>query len=149
MPRDKDRKRLVRSRMAATGERYTVARAALGAPATDPALGDARALVAQLDREQASEAWTRLRAAPAEVLRTVAIEGLRSTSWKIRRACARLLDDLPLTDDTRRALSEALADPEPRVRIAAPLARMRGLQTRSLRRGRARARRTDARRPER
>ena len=129
MPVDKDLKRLVRARMAATKENYTTARAALvpdppnllnlpKAPSVD--LVDLRALVSQLaDPETARPAAATLKAQPPERLVPALVAGLESPEWRVRRSCCRLLDDVDFTPESLRALQGALDDPDPRVRRSA------------------------------
>jgi HEAT repeat protein len=116
MARNKDFKRLVRELMQLTGERYTTARAALRKPGPD----EPRRLVLLLaDPLRANGAQERLEALLADVLRPAALEGLKHTSWRVRRRCCQLLDDLALTDETLTALNERLTDEHPGVRQAA------------------------------
>ena len=135
MPVDKDLKRLVRARMAATQENYTTARAALAPDlpgATQVAEGpqgpqrpqvdrdDLRALVARLaDPVTASPAAATLKVQPLERLVPALVVGLESPEWRVRRSCCRILDDLDFTPESLRALEGALDDPDPRVRRAA------------------------------
>src|SRR5688500_10497879 len=101
MPVDKDLKRLVRGRMAATQENYTTARAALVPDLPDVAdvadvagvdRVDLRTLVSQLaDPETARSAAATLKAQPPERLVPALIEGLESPEWRVRRSCCRLL----------------------------------------------------------
>jgi HEAT repeat protein len=117
MPIDKDLKRLVRARMAATNENYTTARAALvpAVPRVDP-----RALVSRLaDPATAQATAATLRAQPPEQLVPALVAGLRSSEWRVRRSCCRLLDDLDFTPESLAALRRALDDPDPRVRRSA------------------------------
>jgi HEAT repeat protein len=117
MPIDKDLKRLVRARMAATKENYTTARAAL-VPAV-PGV-DARALVSKLaDPATAGSAATTLKAQPPERLVPALVGGLESREWRVRRSCCRLLDDVDFTPESLAALQRALDDPDPRVRRSA------------------------------
>ena len=132
MPIDKDLKRLVRARMAATNENYTAARAALvpdpptvvtperiDLPSVDEPL-DLRALISQLaDPDTGRPARATLRLVPPERLIPVLVEGLRSPEWRVRRDCCGLLDDLDFTPKSRAALQSALDDPDPRVRRSA------------------------------
>jgi hypothetical protein len=119
MPQEKDLKRLVRARMLQTGERYTIARAAITNP-DPPHLVAARALIAALgDRMRADDAYRSLEEVAPDVRRDVCLEGLRDPDPKVRRRCARLLDDLAITPESERALREALGDPQPSVRGAA------------------------------
>lgn len=131
MPIDKDLKRLVRARMAATNENYTTARAALvpdpptvatvdrvDLPWVDPF--DLRALISQLaDPHTGRPARATLRLVPPERLIPVLVEGLRSPEWRVRRDCCGLLDDLDFTPESLGALRSALDDPDPRVRRSA------------------------------
>lgn len=117
MPVDKDLKRLVRARMAATNENYTTARAAL-VPAVHRV--DLGALVSQLhDPATAGPAAATLKAQPPKRLVPALIAGLGSPDWRVRRSCCRLLDDLDFTPESLAALQRALADPDPRVRRSA------------------------------
>jgi HEAT repeat protein len=122
---EKDFKRLVRQRAAETGERYTEARAALRAEAP-PVSPQARrpSTVEQWvelldDVEQAHGAFAQLKALAPEQLRPLALAGLTHESWRVRRRCARLLDDLAFTDESLAALEACLDDPHPKVRGAA------------------------------
>ena len=123
MPVDKDLKRLVRARMAATQENYTTARAALApelprVPTVERV--DLRALVSQLaDPATARPAAATLKAQPPERLVPALVAGLESPEWRVRRSCCRLLDDVDFTPESLRALEGALDDPDPRVRRAA------------------------------
>lgn len=120
MPQDKDLKRLVRERMATAGERYTVARQNLTGGPVSPTLRDARGLVQALsDTKRAEEAFKHLLAIPSDLRRQVALEGLEHRDWRVRRRCARVLDDVILTDGSIRGLTRALADEHPKVRAAA------------------------------
>jgi hypothetical protein len=123
MPTDKDFKRLIRERMAATGERYTVARAALTPTATAttrPLAERARAWIELLSHpEHNMRAFDQLKALPPDELQPLAIAGSRHTDAKIRRRSCRLLDDLALTRDTLAALEACMDDPDPLVRGAA------------------------------
>ena len=117
MPVDKDLKRLVRARMAATNENYTTARAALvpGVPRAD-----LRSLVSQLaDLATAGSAETTLKAQPPERLLPALVAGLEMPEWRVRRSCCRLLDDLDFTPESLAALRRALDDRDPRVRRSA------------------------------
>jgi hypothetical protein len=117
MPIDKDVKRLVRARMAATNENYTTARAAL-VPAVTRV--DLSALVSQLaDSATARLAGEALKAQPPERLVRALVTGLASPDRRVRRTCCRLLDDLDFTPESLAALQRALEDPDPRVRRAA------------------------------
>jgi hypothetical protein len=126
MPIDKDLKRLVRARMAATGEQYTTARAALAPERSDgpkvPEVDrvDLRALIAKLaDPATAGPAAATLKGQPPEQLVPALVAGLESPEWRVRRSCCRLLDDLDFTPESLRALQAALDDPDPRVRRSA------------------------------
>lgn len=117
MPIDKDVKRLVRARMAATNEKYTTARAALvpAAPSVD-----LRALISRLaDPATAGPAAATLKALPAQQLVPSLVAGLERPEWRVRRTCCRLLDDLDFTPESLAALRHALNDPDPRVRRSA------------------------------
>ena len=125
MTTDKDFKRLVRRRMAETGERYTEARSSL---ATGPGtrakpsspFEKARHWIELLgDPQQNQSAFRLLKSLPAEELRPLAIVGTRHADPKVRRRSCQLLDDLSLTPDAVEALEACAADPEPRVRGAA------------------------------
>ena len=114
MPIDKDLKRLVRARMAVTGENYTAARAALVPAAPRVVL---RALIAKLaDPATAIPAAATLKAQPPQRSVPALVAGLRSPSWRVRRSCCRLLDDLDFTPASLTALQRALDDPDARVR---------------------------------
>lgn len=115
MPTEKDFKRLVRQRMADTGERYTDARAALDTR-PDPLDPRIRWVEQLAEVGRAPEAFELLRALPERALRRVAVAGLAHESWRVRRACCRLLDDLTLTPESSAALETCLDDPHPRVR---------------------------------
>jgi HEAT repeat protein len=123
MPVDKDLKRLVRARMAATKENYTTARAALvpdlpNLPRVDRV--DLRAVVSKLaDPATAGPAAATLKAQPPERLVPALVAGLESPEWRVRRSCCRLLDDVDFTPESLRALQGALDDPDPRVRRSA------------------------------
>jgi HEAT repeat protein len=130
MPTDKDFKRIVRQRAAATGERYTVARAALGEELeqTPPALrppdgagpGSAARWVELLgDRRHALGAFALLQALPHDELVPALLAGLDAEDWRIRRSCCRLLDDVAFTDASLAGLQACLDDPHPQVRRAA------------------------------
>jgi HEAT repeat protein len=117
MPVDKDLKRVVRARMAATKENYTTARAALV-----PALVrvDLRVLVSKLaDPATAGPAAATLKSQLPERLVPALVAGLQSPEWRVRRSCCRLLDDVDFTPESLAALQRALDDPEPRVRRSA------------------------------
>ena len=119
MARDKDFKRLVRERMQLTGERYTVARAALRRPSDVDPDEPSRLVELLADPQRANAAHERLEALPADVLRVAALRGLAHASWRVRRRCCQLLDDLALTDESIAALNERLTDDHPGVRQAA------------------------------
>src|SRR5437016_314471 len=110
MPQDRDFKRLVRRRMALTGERYTAARAALDPQPPAPGRDVARWVEELASPAHAMAAYGALRGLPAERLRPAALSGLDHPSWRVRRSCCRLLDDLVLTDETTAALERRLAD---------------------------------------
>ncbi len=120
MPEDHDFKRLVRARMADTGERYTQARAALIAQrdAGDRVVSDrARSLLGQLaDAGLAAASRDHLARLPEPERRAAAIEGLRHENWRVRRTCAQLLDRVDLTPESVAALTRALDDEHPQVR---------------------------------
>ena len=120
MPQDHDFKRLVRARMADTGERYTQARAALAAQrdAGDRNISDrTRSLLGQLaDAGLAAVSRDHLERLPEPERRAAAIEGLRHESWRVRRTCALLLDRVDLTPESVAALTRALDDEHPQVR---------------------------------
>lgn len=120
MPKDKDLKRLVRARVAETGERYTTARAAL--VTRDPSAVDDRKwhLVEGLgDPTTLHRSYEELKALPPDVLRPLTIAGTGHSNWRVRRGCCRLLDDLDFSSESYAALARCLDDPEPRVRRAA------------------------------
>jgi HEAT repeats len=119
MPRDKDFKRIVRRRMAGTGEPYTAARSALDPEAAGRRREIARWLEALGDPEQAAAALSALQAVPAAERRRVAVRGLERPSWRVRRSCCRLLGHLSLTPASTAALERRLEDPHPLVRRAA------------------------------
>ena len=120
MPKDHDFKRLVRARMAHTGERYTQARAALAAQrdAGDQLVSDrTRSLLGQLaDTGLAAASRDHLARLPEPERRAAAIEGLRHGNWRVRRTCAQLLDRVDLTPESVAALTRALDDEHPQVR---------------------------------
>ena len=109
MPQDHDFKRLVRARMAHTGERYTQARAALAAQrdAGDQLVSDrTRSLLGQLaDTGLAAASRDHLARLPEPERRAAAIEGLRHGNWRVRRTCAQLLDRVDLTPESVAALT--------------------------------------------
>src|ERR1700730_3705190 len=117
MPVDKDLKRLVRARMAATTEKYTTARAAL---VPSVARVDLRALVLKLaDPATAGPAAATLKAQLPERLVRALVGGRKSPVWRVRRSCCRLLEYVDCTPESLAALQHALDDPEPRVRRSA------------------------------
>ena len=119
MPQDRDFKRIVRRRMATTGEPYTAARAALE-PAPPPPRPDVSRWLEELaSPARAWGAYASLKALPAARLRPAALSGLDHASWRVRRSCCRLLDDLSLTPESTAALEGRLADAHPLVRRAA------------------------------
>jgi hypothetical protein len=121
MPTDKDFKRLIRERMATTGERFTTARAALTTTTRTAAQTPSHARWIELlaHPQHNVRAFDLLKALPVDELRPLAIAGTRHTNEKIRRRSCRLLDDLPLRPDTLAALEACMDDPEPLVRGAA------------------------------
>jgi len=120
MPRDKDFKRIVRRRMADTGEPYTAARAALDPQPSPPSRRDVSRWLEELaSPTRLHEAYDALRALPADRLRPAALSGLDHPNWRVRRGCCRLLDDLSLTPESTPALQKRLTDPHPLVRRAA------------------------------
>ena len=119
MPRDKDFKRIVRRRMASTGEPYTAARAALDPEPSPPRDGVPRWLEALGRPAHAQAAYVALKALPELWLRPAALSGLDHPNWRVRRTCCRLLDDLSLTPESTSALERRLADSHPLVRRAA------------------------------
>lgn len=118
MPRDKDFKRLVRQRMAETGERYTTARAALDKDYTS-LTPQMREWLFMLGGDHAKTAYKMLEQSPTSKRRDAALHGLGDPDWRVRSRCAQLLDDLALTEDTKRRLIELLDDEHPRVRYEA------------------------------
>src|SRR6266516_2554369 len=114
MPKDQDFKRLVRTRMDHTGERYTQARAALAAEraAPDPLVSDrTRSVVGQLSTIELAEPSRRyLERLPEPERRAAAIEGLRHQDWRVRRTSALLRDRVDLTAESAAALTRALDD---------------------------------------
>lgn len=120
MPKDHDFKRLVRARMAGTGERYTQARTALAArrDAGDSGVSDrTRSLLGQLaDTDLAAVSRDHLARLPEPERRAAAIEGLAHENWRVRRTCALLLDRVDLTPESAAALTRALDDEHPQVR---------------------------------
>ena len=124
MPTDKDFKRRVRQRAAATGERYTEARAALAAgrtpPTATPAASEPQRWLALLGVPgQAEGAFALLQALPEDELRPLVLGAVTDADWRIRRSCCRLLDDLTLTPESIAALTARLDDVHPKVRRAA------------------------------
>jgi hypothetical protein len=130
MPQDKDFKRLVRSRMAQTGERYTQARLAVlrdrqcrravGGSSADDLADELLSLMTHPGVPGVeNEGFLRAQALPPDECRRIATRGLRHESWRVRRRCARLLDDLTLTDESIAAMTAALRDDHPGVRQAA------------------------------
>jgi hypothetical protein len=120
MPTNKDFKRLIRQRMAATGERYTHARDALvEAPPGVNVDRTARWVELLADPQQNLGAFELLKALPAPQLQRLAIAGTRHADARVRRRCCRLLDDLALTDESIAALEVCATDADPRVRQAA------------------------------
>ena len=100
MPQNKDLKRLVRQRMAETGERYTVARASIvGPPGLDEDLDRRRRLAAQV--QQFAHKHERL-------------DALRELQGAVTATEMRAMGPLP--DDTIDALITGLGDPHPQVR---------------------------------
>ena len=119
MPQDKDFKRIVRRRMANTGESYTAARAALD-PEPFPTRGHISRWLAELASPAlAIAAYGALRGLPATRLRPAALSGMDHPNWRVRRSCCRLLDDVSLTTESTAALEKRLGDPHPLVRRAA------------------------------
>ena len=123
MPQDKDFKRLVRQRMTETGERYTVARTKLSTQNRPRRRGDVEGWIELLARPgvpgRPNEGFERLQALPEDELRRACLRALTHGSWRVRRRCAQLLDDLTLTDETIAALTASLRDEHPGVRGAA------------------------------
>lgn len=123
MAQDKDFKRLVRARMAGTGERYTVARAALRRTDEPTQREVVDRWIEMLAHKgvpgRPNEGFEQLQALPADALRRAAVRGARHADWRVRRRCAQLLDDVTLTDETIAALEACLRDDHPRVRQAA------------------------------
>ena len=123
MPTNKDFKRLVRQRMADTGERYTDARAALvtdvdPSPSPRPQLRE-RWMELLGDPKQNQYVFRLLKELPPDELRPLAVAGTRHDNPKVRRRSCQLLDDLALTPESIAALEVCTADPDPRVRGAA------------------------------
>lgn len=130
MPTDKDFKRIVRRRMAETGERFTAARAALSAVPADPTEADVRSRKELPERDwrwiellgdphQNQGAFDLLKALAPEQLRPLAIRGTLDPNPKVRRRSCQLLDDLALTPESVAALETCTTDDDPRVRSAA------------------------------
>lgn len=124
MPRNKDFKRLVRQRVAATGEPYTAARAALAGPQPGRRPPTAtvmpeRWLELLAERDHALGAFELLRGLPPDDLRPLAVRAARHDDWRVRRHGCRLLDDLAITEASLAALTACLDDPHPKVRRAA------------------------------
>lgn len=124
MPTEKDFKKLVRQRMAQTGERYTDARAAFrsprsGPPATAAVRGHRRSVEQLGDPRHGNEAFDLLKALPVEELLPLAIAGTRHPNPRVRRRSCQLLDDLALTPESIDALETCATDDDPRVRGAA------------------------------
>jgi hypothetical protein len=123
MAQDKDFKRLVRARMAETGERYTTARTALRRGGGATRRGDVEGWIELLARPgtpgRPNEGFERLQALPEDELRQACLRGLNHASWRVRRRCAQLLDDLSLADETITALTASLQDEHPGVRASA------------------------------
>jgi hypothetical protein len=122
MPQDKDFKRLVRQRMAETGETYTRARLTLLGERAP--IGHGRQdLLALMSLKgvpgQENEGFLQVQSLPPDESRRIALRGLRHDNWRVRRRCAQILDDLMLTDESIEALKAALQDEHPRVRQAA------------------------------
>ena len=123
MPTNKDLKRLVRRRAAATGETYTAARAAIvdGEPSTaaPPRSLPERWIELLSERDHALGAFALLRALPEDQLRPLVVAASGDPDWRVRRHCCRLLDDLTLTEESLAALVARLDDEHPKVRRAA------------------------------
>jgi hypothetical protein len=128
MPTDKDFKRIVRQRMDETGERFTVARAALTTTPVDPTGIDGGSSLPERglrwiellgDPQQNQGAFALLRALPPEQLAPLAVTGTRHTNPKVRRRSCQLLDDLALTPDSVAALEACATDDDTGVRRAA------------------------------
>lgn len=128
MPTDKDFKRIVRQRMEDTGERFTVARAALTTEPVDPTGVDrgstlpargSRWIELLGDPQQNQGAFDLLKALPPEQLGPLAVAGTRHANPKVRRRSCQLLDDLALTPESVAALEACTTDADPRVRGAA------------------------------
>lgn len=132
MPTEKDFKRLVRQRMAVTGERYTKARTVLGrTPDESPpehVVPSPRALDPQTltrwivllgDPQENQSVFRLLKTLPPEELLPLALTGTRHENPKVRRRSCRLLDDLALTPASIEALEACARDADPDVRGAA------------------------------
>lgn len=121
MPQDKDRKRLVRQRMAASGQRYTEALQALleNNPRPDSRTQPRRWVDLLGSPQHNVGAFDLLKSLPPDELRVAAVEGLHHRDPNVRRRCCRLLDDVTLTPESIAALTDALDDPDPTVRAAA------------------------------
>ena len=119
MPQDKDIKRLVRARMAKTGERYTQAKSAIDTRQQRADSPYAHWIEQLASQETRWRAYEQLRSLPPDVLNPLAVAGTTHTNAEIRRRCCRLLDDLAFTPDSFAALERCLDDPEPKVRRAA------------------------------
>ena len=123
MPQNQDFKRLVRERVATTGERYTTAFAALVRAEPPPRTPEADQIRRWIDLlatpDQNLEVFERLKVLPQDVLRVFALEGLNHENWKVRRRCCRLLDDVILTAETIEGLRARLDDEQPGVRKSA------------------------------
>lgn len=111
MPMDKDLKRLVRARMAATNENYTNARAGLVGAVPR---ADLRPLVSMLaDPAMAHATAATLKTRPPQLLVPALVAGLEYPEWRVRRSCCRLLDDLDFTAESLTALQRTLDEPDP------------------------------------
>jgi len=121
MPQDKDIKRVVRARMAETGERYTQAKAAVESrsPSTQSDTVYQEWLDALGTNESRAAAYHSLKSLPDDVLRPLAVRRATHENWRIRRGCCRLLDDLVFTTESLEVLEGCLEDPDSRVRRAA------------------------------
>lgn len=131
MPTDKDFKRIVRQRMAQTGERFTVARAALakvplhsrdaevGSTGSSAQDRSSRWIELLGHPRHNQGAFALLRALAPEQLGPLAVTGTRHANPKVRRRSCQLLDDLALTPESVAALEACTADEDPRVRGAA------------------------------
>lgn len=121
MPKEKDRKRLVRQRMALTGKRYTeVLDELIEDQAESRHRSDAaRRWVGYLDSPHKRAAFALLEGLPEDERRVAAIEGVQHPSADVRRRCCQLLDDIALTEESISAMTGALDDGDPHVRAAA------------------------------